>query len=52
MDFGSRSFHVKEDPTSRETVEKVINGSFQTLSMINATVSQQETFEDSSMCDV
>lgn len=31
-----------EDPTSRETVEKVINGSFQTLSMINATVSQQE----------
>jgi len=31
-----------DDPTSRETVEKVINGSFQTLSMINATVSQQE----------
>lgn len=31
-----------DDPTSRETVEKVINGSFQTLTLISGTVAQQE----------
>lgn len=31
-----------DDPTSRETVEAVINGSFKTLSVIKATVYQQE----------
>lgn len=31
-----------EDPTSRATVEMVINGSFQTLSLIKETVAKQE----------
>ena len=33
---------LKDDPTSRETVEKVINGSFKTLGLIKATVAEQE----------
>lgn len=32
----------EDDPTSRDTVEMVINSSFVTLSLIKATVAQQE----------
>ncbi len=36
------SLNLQEDPTSRATVEMVINGSFQTLSLIKETVAKQE----------